>query len=286
MSLAGSRQSSIAPNAVESREAPPNTTVSVSSQRHPEQLPAVTGTSRGNTGYPAATRERPQESVFNASWGRIPLPWLESNDTLPLAMRMDTWLPWRHMRGSLSSPSYLVRNPTLAPQLQKTHETPPSSRDEGLLFLHGLESNLEASLQTPQEAWLPLGHSVGSRDTRWDSRGERNSLLPLYTRPDSSGESGMQPRDPCCPWRGTLCPGQKPRWGLFCPTVTREQHPSLPRNSNGRLVFIGPTQEEVWISRCNSRIPPQLLKTTWFPIHRNMRPLPATESQEKSHVSS
>ena len=30
--------------------------------------------------------------------------------------------------------------------------TPPSSRDEGLLFLHGLESNLEASLQTPQEA--------------------------------------------------------------------------------------------------------------------------------------
>ena len=47
MSLAGSRQSSIAPNAVESREAPPNTTVSVSSQRHPEQLPEVTGTSRG-----------------------------------------------------------------------------------------------------------------------------------------------------------------------------------------------------------------------------------------------
>ena len=73
---------------------------------------------------------------------------------------------------------------------------------------------------------------------------------------------------------------------IFCPTVTREQHPSLPRNSNGRLVFTGPTQEEVWISRCNSRIPPQLLKTTWFPIHRNMRPLPATESQEKSHVSS
>ena len=52
---------------VESLEAPPNSTVSVSSQRHPEQLPEVTGTSRGNTGYPAATRERPQESVFNAS---------------------------------------------------------------------------------------------------------------------------------------------------------------------------------------------------------------------------
>ena len=48
-------------------------------------------------------------------------------------------------------PSYLVRNPTLAPQLEKTHETPPSSRDEGLLFLHGLESNPESSLQTEEE---------------------------------------------------------------------------------------------------------------------------------------
>ena len=38
-----------------------------SSQRHPEQLPEVTGTNRGNTGYPAATRERPRESFFNAS---------------------------------------------------------------------------------------------------------------------------------------------------------------------------------------------------------------------------
>ena len=53
---------------------------------------------------------------------------------------------------SLSSPSYLVRNPNQALHLEKTHETPPSSRDEGLLFLHGLESNPESSLQTPQEA--------------------------------------------------------------------------------------------------------------------------------------
>ena len=29
----------------------------------------------------------------------------------------------------------------LAPQLEKTHEMPPSSRDEGLLFLHGLANN-------------------------------------------------------------------------------------------------------------------------------------------------
>ena len=37
-------------------------------------------------------------------------------------------------------------------QLEETPETPPSSRDDGLLFLHLLESNPESSLQTPQEA--------------------------------------------------------------------------------------------------------------------------------------
>ena len=60
-----------------------------------------------------ATWERPWKSSFNASWIPTPLPWLESNDALPLAMRMETWLPWHRMRGSLISPSYLVRNPTL-----------------------------------------------------------------------------------------------------------------------------------------------------------------------------
>ena len=61
------RPSSFAPNPVESREAPPNSTVSVNSQRHHEKLPDVSGISRGNPGFPAATRERPRESLFNAS---------------------------------------------------------------------------------------------------------------------------------------------------------------------------------------------------------------------------
>ena len=77
------------------------------------------------------------------------------------------------MRGSLSSPSYLVRNPTLAPQLGKTHETPRSSRDWGLLFLPDLESNPWSFLQTSQEALLPLGHSMGSK--RYLSRLERRA---------------------------------------------------------------------------------------------------------------
>ena len=33
------------------------------------------------------------------------------------------------------------------------------------------------------------------------TRGERSPWLPLETRPDSPGEPGMQPRDPCRPWR-------------------------------------------------------------------------------------
>ena len=61
------RPSSIATHQVESREALPNSAVSLTSQRHPEKLPEVTDTSRGNPGFPSATRERPRESFFNPS---------------------------------------------------------------------------------------------------------------------------------------------------------------------------------------------------------------------------
>ena len=47
---------------------------------------------------------------------------------------------------------YLVRNRTLGPPLESNPEIPPSSRNEGLRLLHGLETNLATSLQTPQEA--------------------------------------------------------------------------------------------------------------------------------------
>ena len=46
-------------------------------------------------------------------------------------------------------------SPAHTPQLEETPETPPSSRAEGLLFLHGLESNPGSSLQTEEEAGLP-----------------------------------------------------------------------------------------------------------------------------------
>ena len=102
--------------------------VSLPSQSHPEKTPEVTCTSRGKPGFPASTRERPRETFFNMSRGQIPLPCLESNDALPLATRMETRLPWRPTRGSLTSPSYLVRNRTLGPPLENHPEPPPSSR--------------------------------------------------------------------------------------------------------------------------------------------------------------
>src|SRR5574340_841864 len=68
--------------------------VSLTSQSHHEKPPEVTCTSRGNPGIPASTRERPRETFFNTSRGHSPLPWLDSNDALPLATRMETRLPW------------------------------------------------------------------------------------------------------------------------------------------------------------------------------------------------
>src|SRR5574337_1101903 len=130
--------------------------VSLASQSHHEKPPEVTCTSRGNPGFPASTRERPRETFFNTSRGQIPLPWLGSNDALPLATRMETRLPWRPTRGSLTSPSYLVRDRTLGPSLENNPEIPPSSREEGLRLLHGLATNLARSEEHTSELQSPL----------------------------------------------------------------------------------------------------------------------------------
>src|SRR5574337_419440 len=114
--------------------------VSLASQSHHEKPPEVTCTSRGNPGFPASTRERPRETFFNTSRDQSPLPWLGSNDALPLATRMETRLPWRPTRGSMTWPSYLVRNRTLGPPLENNPEIPPSLRDEGLRDLKDRKS--------------------------------------------------------------------------------------------------------------------------------------------------
>ena len=85
----------------------------------------VCGFSRGTTARSVSLSWGGKEV---GSRGQIPLPWLGSNDALPLATRMETRLPWRPTRGSLTSPSHLVRNRTLGPPLENHPETPPSSR--------------------------------------------------------------------------------------------------------------------------------------------------------------
>src|SRR5574337_726367 len=97
---------------------------SLASQSHHEEPPDVTCKSRGNPGFPDSTRERPRETFFKTSRGQSPLPWLGSNDALPLATRMETRLPWLSTRGSLTSPSYLVRNRTLGPRSRTTPRFP------------------------------------------------------------------------------------------------------------------------------------------------------------------
>ena len=53
-----------------------------------------------------------------------------------------TLRPWRIIPTlPTPTPGSLGRKPPRAPQLEETPETPPSSRAEGLLYLHGLESN-------------------------------------------------------------------------------------------------------------------------------------------------
>ena len=72
----------------------------------------------------------------------------------------------------------------------------------------------------------------------------------------------------------------------LCPEVTREQPTALCDKLNGRLDFLGQHKrkpEFPVVTRESRRIS---RKTTCFPRHRNMRPLPATASPENSHVPS
>ena len=67
------------------------------------------------------------------------------------------------------SPWYFMRHPTLAPQLEKTHEMPPSFRDEGLLIGEGNGNPLQCScLDNPRDggAWWAAVSGVEQSRTR------------------------------------------------------------------------------------------------------------------------
>src|SRR5574341_1499052 len=97
--------------------------VSLASQSHHEKPPEVTCTSRGNPGFPASTRERPRETFFITSRGQSPLPWLGSNDALPLATRMETRLPWRDRKSTRLNSSHQLTSYAVFCLKQNTHRT-------------------------------------------------------------------------------------------------------------------------------------------------------------------
>ena len=104
------------------------------------------------------------------------------------------------MSGSLSSPSYLERNPSFLLQLEKNQEILPSTRDETLFrcgitreissFLLSLESfldTIETTQEVPQHSSL---HSRGTPSVPHNSR--RVPVSPPYLKirihfPASSG---------------------------------------------------------------------------------------------------
>ena len=77
------RPSSIAPNPVEASEAPPNSTVFLTSQRNPEKLTEVTVTSQGTLGC---------------------LPQFEKDLESPPSMRFEARFPYRDSRAMSRSP--------------------------------------------------------------------------------------------------------------------------------------------------------------------------------------
>ena len=103
---------------------------------------------------------------------------------------MQTWLPWRRTRGSLRSSSCLGRKPSRAPQLEETPETPPSSRAEGLLFLHGLEEmelDYRHSIYLDHPEWIVLSSvlilSYGNAE---DIRGKMKANMASRNYPQAA----------------------------------------------------------------------------------------------------
>ena len=118
------------------------------------------------------------------SHGQLPtLPQTKKDLESPSSTCFEARFPYHDSRPMMHSPSPLQgdltslvpherlpelpvvprEKPDTGAAARENYEKPPSSRDEGLRFLHVLESNPESSLQTPQEAGLHLGHSVGSK---------------------------------------------------------------------------------------------------------------------------
>ena len=104
--------------------------------------------------------------------------------------------------------------------------TPFSAHSTVTQALSRLTSVITARWILPSVRWIatlmpawrcPKCGFTGVKDERRGVTGRNNWLaiardggVSLETRPDSPGEPGMQPLDPCLPWRGILGPGHTP----------------------------------------------------------------------------
>ena len=95
------------------------------------------------------------------------------------------------------------------------------------------ESNAHHRPKVSSLQGLKERKSGSTRDLRPLEQLERPAGFPSSdkTRPDSPGEPGMQPRDPCLPWRGKLGPGHTLRChGGLCMAVWDHPAPQGPRD--------------------------------------------------------
>src|SRR5574342_266221 len=102
---------------------------------------------------------------------------------------------------------------------------------------------------------------------------EQSGVLCFHSRgmPVSPGASGMQPRDPCRPWRGLLAL-QSLESNPQLSFATRMEDWTCLGQHKKQPEFPVVIRESCYTSR----------KTTWFPRHRKMKPFPATVSGEKA----
>ena len=106
--------------------------VSLASQSHHEKPPEVTCPSRGNSGFPASTRERPRETFFNTSRGQSPLPWLGSNDAHTPSRPHFLFPPHPHSPTPHSLPSTGIQKVCIIPLRGRKREAcPPLSECQG-----------------------------------------------------------------------------------------------------------------------------------------------------------
>ena len=61
------------------------------------------------------------------------MQWCETNPEVPLATRMQIWLPWGNISGSRKSPHTSRGTLSFPPQFHKNHEILPFTRDEAFL---------------------------------------------------------------------------------------------------------------------------------------------------------